>query len=124
MAYTYEATVHRVIDGDTIVANVDLGFGLWRMAQVFRLLGINAQERSKVGGKQAAEHLNALLPHGTPITLTSVKDDKFGGRYDAHVTLADGTDLATVLVQGQWAAPWDGDGQKPVPPWPRSGSVP
>ena len=124
MAYTYEATVHRVIDGDTIVANIDLGFGMWRMAQVFRLLGINARERSKTGGKAAAENLSALLPHGTRIILHSIKDDKYGGRYDANVTLADGRDLATVLVQAEWAAPWDGDGQKPLPPWPRSGSVP
>lgn len=118
--YTYNATVHRVIDGDTIVANVDLGFGMWRMAQTFRLLGVNAREHSQEGGNEATEHLESLLPHGTAIVLRTVKDDKYGGRFDAGITLADGVDLATYLIDTQWAAEWSGHGTRPLPPWPRT----
>lgn len=117
--YTYNADIQRVIDGDTIVANVDLGFGMWRMAQTFRLLGINAREHNAPGGKEATANLQALLPYGTPILLRSVKADKYGNRMDATIQLTVGTDLSTILIQTDWAAAWDGHGPRPVPDWPR-----
>jgi endonuclease YncB( thermonuclease family) len=117
--YTYAARVVRVIDGDTLVADVDLGFQMWVHAQSFRLLGINAREHTQPGGREAAAHLSATLAPDTVVRLTSVKPDKFGGRYDALITLPDGSDLATVLISTGWAAAWDGSGTKPLPPWPR-----
>lgn len=120
MTHEYRAVVARIVDGDTLVADVDLGFGIWLHRQSFRLLGINARERSEPGGLQAAANLASLLPPGSTITLTSVKNDKYGGRYDALVRLPDGTDLSTILIETGWAAPWKGDGSKPVPPWPRT----
>lgn len=114
------AHVVRVIDGDGVVLDVDLGYNLWVRGQSFRLAGCNAREHTMPGGREATLNLAALLPPGTAVTLTSVKPDKFGGRYDAHITLPDGTDLVTKLVVDQWAAPWEGKGPKPVPPWPRT----
>jgi endonuclease YncB( thermonuclease family) len=119
MTYQYRAQVERVIDGDTIVLAVDLGFGTWLRAQSFRLLGINAREKNDPGGAEARAHLIALLPPGTALTITSVKADKYGGRYDAHVILPNGTNLSDVLVQTEWAAAWSGAGARPLPPWPR-----
>lgn len=118
--FTYAASVARVVDGDTIIMNVDLGFGAWLHNQSFRLLGLNAREHADIGGPEAVIHLRALLPAGTPCTLSSVKNDKYGGRYDAVVTLNDGTNLNQLLVQTEWAAAWSGAGTKPVPPWPRT----
>lgn len=118
--HDYEAQVVRVIDGDTVVLDVDLGFNVWVREQSFRLLGINAREKSEAGGKQAKAHLESLLPPRTPLILTSVKPDKFGGRYDARLALLDGRDVAEGLVQDGWAASWTGAGAKPVPPWPRT----
>lgn len=120
MTYQYPAEVQRVVDGDTIILAVDLGFGIWLREQSFRLLGINAREKSQPGGIEARSHLMELLPHATRVILTSVKVDKFGGRYDAHVTLPDGTTLSQVLIQTEWAAAWSGAGTKPLPPWPRT----
>ena len=40
--YTYRATVTRVIDGDTVVADIDLGFRTWRHGERLRLYGIDA----------------------------------------------------------------------------------
>lgn len=118
--YCYRAVVDRVIDGDTLTATIDLGFGVWIHEQSLRLLGINAREKSDQGGQEALRNLATLLPVGTQITLQSVKPDKFGGRYDAYVQLADGSDLSRRLIQTQWAASWDGRGPKVVPPWPRT----
>jgi micrococcal nuclease len=112
--------VARVIDGDTVALDVDLGFGVWVLGRSFRLLGCNAREHDAPGGPEATANLAALLPVGTQVSVTSVHDDKYGGRYDASITLPDGRDLTSVLVSEQWAAPWDGIGPKPVPPWPRT----
>jgi endonuclease YncB( thermonuclease family) len=123
-AYTYRAQVWRVIDGDTFIADVDLGFGIWIHQQSFRLLGCNAREKNDPGGREAARNLAGLIGNGTMLTLTSVKPDKFGGRYDASVTLPDGTDLVETLIQHQWASAWDGTGTKPLPAWPRTDQTP
>lgn len=117
--YTYTAVITRVIDGDTVKADVDLGFNVWRRDQSFRVLGINAREHDEPGGSEAAANLTALLPAGARILLTSVKADKYGNRYDATIELPGGRDLAALLVADGWAAAWNGQGHKPVPVWPR-----
>lgn len=117
--YVYRAVVVRVVDGDTVVLDVDLGFATWLRAQSFRLAGCNAIELAKPGGREARDHLRELLPLGGAVTITSVRPDKYGGRYDAVVTLPDGSDLVSALVAGGWVSPWRGAGAAPVPPWPR-----
>lgn len=125
--YTYSATVAAVHDGDTLSFVIDLGFNIFlhpvndrdRERMSFRLLGCNARELSQPGGPEARDHLAQLLPAGAKVTVTSLKPDKYGGRWLAVVTLADGSDLVRQLVDEGWAAPWDGTGPKPIPPWPR-----
>lgn len=116
--YAYAAVVTAVHDGDTVTADIDLGFDVHTIQHV-RLAGCNARELAQPGGPEAAANLTGLLL-GKQVVLHTVRPDKFGGRYDAAVTLADGTDLVAELVAQQWAAPWDGTGPKPVPPWPRT----
>lgn len=118
LAYTYRAIVVRVVDGDTMRLDVDLGFGIWKVNQAFRLLGCNARELSEPGGKEARDHLAQLVQPGAEVTLRSVRVDKYGDRYDAQIALPDGRDLVNVLVSAGWAAPWDGSGTRRVPPWP------
>jgi micrococcal nuclease len=114
----YDAEVVRVIDGDTVELRVDLGFDSWHKGS-FRIYGINAREHDAPGGAEAVENLRKLLPVGSIVGIHSIKPDKFGGRYDAIVTLKEGGVLADTLVEQSWAAPWDGKGTKPLPPWPR-----
>lgn len=119
--FDYAATVVRVVDGDTVIMDVDLGFGIWLRNQSFRLLGLNAREHRETGGLEAKANLETCLPVRTVTTVTSVKADKYGGRYDAVITLADGHNLNAKLIHDGWAAAWSGAGPKPVPPWPRKG---
>ena len=42
--YVYKAKIKRVIDGDTVVADVSLGFNTWRHDERLRLNRINAPE--------------------------------------------------------------------------------
>tara|TARA_R100001443_G_C3242181_1_gene151068 strand:- start:158 stop:490 length:333 start_codon:yes stop_codon:yes gene_type:complete len=58
--YQYRATLKRVIDGDTIVLHVDLGFHTIHIIKA-RLLGINAPERGKEGYSEAKSLIHELL---------------------------------------------------------------
>lgn len=124
-AYTYTAVVVRVVDGDSLHLDVDLGFNVWLRDVPFRLAGCNARELSTPGGPEARDHLTALLPAGTVVTVRSVKTDKYA-RWDADVILppvagvTGGPRLTDILINGGWAAPWTGAGTAPVPPWPRT----
>ena len=122
-AYTYAATVISFHDGDTGTLAIDLGFDVTFTTNI-RLAGCNAIELSQPGGKEARDNINALLPAGSHVVIASTKVDKYGGRYDASIayTTADGAehDLVADLIAQQWAAPWDGAGKAPVPPWPRT----
>lgn len=75
--YTYAATVVRVIDGDTLYANVDLGFRMTIQITV-RLLGINTPELNTDEGKRARDYMRML--EGQKIVLKTHKDpkDKYG----------------------------------------------
>lgn len=114
----HRAIVKRVIDGDTIVCDIDLDLRAWLVDYKVRLLGCNAAEKSTDAGKAAAGNLASVLPPGTPVVLTLVKDYKYGGEFCARVWLGD-RDLVAELIADDWAAPWDGRGPAPTPPWPR-----
>src|SRR2546430_10186637 len=51
-----------------------------------RLNGINAIELNRPGGKEAREHLIALMPIGSKVTLTSFGWDKYGDRSEEHTS--------------------------------------
>lgn len=97
--FTYNAETIRVIDGDTIVVDIDLGFHV-HTVQTLRLLGINTPELrgpNKEAGKAAKQRLEECLLAG-PLTVQTVKDrtGKYG-RYLATI-YADGIDLNELLV--------------------------
>ncbi len=78
--YDYMATLVRVIDGDTVDCDIDLGFGVWLKNQRVRLYGINTPEtrtkdlKEKQAGLAAHSRLVELLPK--KFLLTSIKDKK------------------------------------------------
>ena len=79
--YIYEnAEVLRVIDGDTVILHVDLGFDTWKKVSV-RLYGINAPEikgESKELGFKSKEYLESLIPAGSFIKFHCIGQDKYG----------------------------------------------
>jgi endonuclease YncB( thermonuclease family) len=58
--YIYRATGTRVVDGDTFIAAVDLGFRV-TYSCIVRLHGINAPEKNKTGGQSAKAALEQLV---------------------------------------------------------------
>ena len=82
--YQYRAIITDVYDGDTVTADIDLGFDIWRRNERLRLYGIDAPE---VRGKERPEGLlarDALRERlvGKEVTICTIKD-KTGkyGRY-------------------------------------------
>lgn len=95
--YTYRAEVRRIVDGDTVVIDCDLGLGIWAKNQIMRLLNVHAPEMvgsDKLAGIQAKTALADKLPVGIPIVITTHKDknDKYG-RLLVEIYTLDGTDV-------------------------------
>lgn len=79
--YQYKCKVLKVIDGDTVDVEVDLGFDI-RAKMRFRLAGINAPEMNTPEGKQAREWLIKEMPVDAEFTVETIKDRKEKyGRY-------------------------------------------
>jgi endonuclease YncB( thermonuclease family) len=121
--YIRAVNVVRVIDGDTVVTDVDLGFYV-TVRMSCRLTGINANEPNQPGGKEASAHLASLLSEATMVRVRSVRADKFAGRFDAIVVAdyANGESIVVndAMVASGFAVAWDGSGAKPVVPWPQA----
>jgi micrococcal nuclease len=76
--WEYNAKVLRVIDGDTIEADIDLGFNLHFIAKV-RLAGINAPELRTLEGPASKARLTELLVAPLIIRTTLNKEfEKYG----------------------------------------------
>lgn len=120
--HTYRIVVARVVDGDTLIADLLLGYGgLSAANRRMRLAGCNAWERNTLAGAAAATHLVDRLPAGIEATVRVVSETVDPhGRLLVTVRLDDGVDLVEELIAQQWAARWDGRGVAPVPPWPRT----
>ena len=93
--YEYSCKILRVIDGDTVDVDIDLGFGVWMHKERIRLYGIDTPEsrtrdlEEKKYGLIAKEQINSFMPAGSMQTLVTVKDKtgKFGrilGKFLIH----------------------------------------
>lgn len=107
-SFTYAGTVLRVVDGDTVDVELDLGCTV-RVRVPVRLEGIDAPERGTSAGTAATAYLRALLPAGQAVTVQTRKTEKYGRRL-AVIQLDDG-DPASVnerLVRDGHATPYQG----------------
>jgi micrococcal nuclease len=99
--YTYRAIVRRIVDGDTIDCDVDMGFRAWRMNERFRLAGINAPEMrgpEREQGKASKAFVESLIQPGDEITIETAKAPDNFGRWIATVYI-DGQSLNETLVE-------------------------
>ena len=84
--YEYSCKIVRVVDGDTVDVDIDLGFGVWMHNERVRLHGIDTPEsrtrdlEEKKFGLLAKDQVDHFLPKGSIQTLVTVKDKvgKFG----------------------------------------------
>jgi micrococcal nuclease len=84
--FQYAAKVVRVVDGDTIYFDVDLGFFI-RITIETRLRGLNTPEirgAEREAGLKAKAYVEQVLPPGALVILNTYKVEKYG-RYLADV---------------------------------------
>jgi len=100
--YEYKCKVLRVVDGDTFIGQVDLGFNMTTQ-QRFRVDGIDTPETyrpktesERAHGKEATARAIELLDSKT-ISIRTNKTGKYN-RWIATVILNDGSDYSTVMI--------------------------
>lgn len=96
--YTYKAAVVRVVDGDTIIVDIDLGFGVWLRDQSVRLAKINAPEirgSTKDAGVAAKDYLTKLILNKWVQIRTEKGEEKYG-RWLATILLEEDKNLIDI----------------------------
>jgi hypothetical protein len=83
--HTYKATLQKVVDGDTIRVELDLGFGVFHR-EILRLGKINTPERGTKEGTVATAKLKQILKNVETLIIKTNKTDIYG-RYIADVFL-------------------------------------
>ncbi len=98
--YVYNARITSVYDGDTVTADVDLGFSVWAHGEKLRLYGINTPEvrgEEREQGLVSRDWLRDKLV-GKDVLIRTLKDKKGKyGRYLAEIYL-DGVNINDQLV--------------------------
>jgi micrococcal nuclease len=100
--YEYRCKILRIVDGDTVDVDIDLGFGVWLHRERVRIMGIDAPEcrtkdkEEKKFGLAAKEWVKDQMPIGSHQILKTEIDksgeDKKGkfGRILGDFLLEDG----------------------------------
>ena len=127
--YEYRATIVKVIDGDTVDVDIDLGFGIVLSDERVRIMGIDTPEsrtRDKVEkkfGLAAKARLKELLGKTCTLTTQINKNGedmkgKFGrilGDFDVYNNKTDSWQPVTkVLVSEGHAVPYHGQNKEDI----------
>jgi micrococcal nuclease len=124
--YNYRCVIIRVVDGDTVDVDIDLGFGVWFRNQRVRLKGIDTPESrtkdlaEKAHGLAAKSRLTELLPVGAKFkikTAISTNDsdlhEKFG-RILGEFILPGATTVNEILINEGYAVSYSGQSKEAV----------
>jgi len=109
--------VERVVDGDTLLVKIDVGFGIF-LRQRLRLRGINAPEMTEDAGRQAKKYVQGALKSCQSIVIKTYGVDKYArdlvdvfilpGTRDPHQVAAKGKLLNQMLLDAGHATIWTG----------------
>ena len=127
--YEYKCKIRKVVDGDTVDIDIDLGFNVWLNDERVRVMGIDTPEsrtRDKVEkkfGLAAKARLKSLLGKN-PVLKTQISKKgedmrgKFGrvlGDFDVYCATTDAWRPATqILVEEGHAVPYFGGSKDEV----------
>jgi len=120
--YEYKAIVVKVIDGDTVDVDIDLGFNVWLKKQRIRLYGIDTPESrtrdkvEKVFGNLAKSKVLDFCPIGSNIVLQTRTDGSRGkyGRILGELVTIDGINVNTFLVKNNYAVTYFGKSKSEI----------
>ena len=119
--FTYQATILRIVDGDMVDVDIDLGFSVWLKKQRVRMMGIDTPEsrtrdkEEKVRGLLSKKKLAELCPVGSIVQLMTAKDKNKGkfGRI-LGTLVVDGVDVNQWLIENNYAVPYLGQSKDDI----------
>ena len=106
--------VTRIVDGDTFRATVLLADGIEVMSVGVRLRNVDTPEihgqcdDEIVRAELAKQRLSELIPVGSVIEISNVKNDKYPGRIDANVFDENNRDVGLILIKEGLGRPYSG----------------
>lgn len=107
-SYTYRASSVRVIDGDTLVLDIDLGLSVTRRETV-RLLGVNAPEvvgaEKPLGLKTKARLIELVTDQRLVVQTFKDRDDKYGRLLADVFVVETGESVSATLILESLAWP-------------------
>jgi micrococcal nuclease len=124
--YEYKCKILRVVDGDTVDVDIDLGFGVWMHKERVRMMGIDTPESrtrdrvEKAFGIASKDRLKELLPIGSIQVLKTEIDrsgeDKKGkfGRILGDFLVDDNRRCTDILVEEGHAVAYFGGSKDEV----------
>ena len=120
--YQYRCQILRVVDGDTVDIDIDLGFGVWMRKQRVRLYGVDTPEsrtrdlEEKKFGMMAKKYVKGYLPIGTDQILRTHKDGKgkFGRILGEFVVEEGMTTLNALLIKNHHEVKYTGQSKEMI----------
>ena len=118
--YEYKCKVTRVVDGDTVDIDIDLGFGVWLHKERVRIYGIDTPEsrtRDKIEkrfGLLAKEFVKQFVK-GSSVILRTQKYDAKGkfGRILGDI-IVDDKSLSETMIQEHHAVAYHGQSKEDI----------
>ena len=120
----YDVTVVKVVDGDTVDVDIDLGFGICLKDERVRIMGIDTPEsrtRDKVEdlfGEASKARVKELMKHGGKLITTEDKkgEDMKGkfGRILGDFRIEDGRKVTDILIEEGHAVAYFGGSKEEV----------
>ena len=120
----YDITIVKVIDGDTVDVDIELGFGVCLKDERVRIIGIDTPESrtsdpvEKLFGLAAKNRVLELLKDGGKLITTENKkgEDMKGkfGRVLGDFRINDGRILTDVLIEEGYCVPYFGGSKEDI----------
>ena len=108
--YYYEGTVVRVVDGDTIDVDIDLGFGIVLKKKRLRFLGIDTPEKRTRNLAEKTARVQELC--GEKVRFISQELDKYGRVLATPFAVDEngitGVNICDTLIEEGLAVPYFG----------------
>lgn len=121
MEYKYNVKITKVVDGDTVDVDIDLGFGVWLHKERVRIMGIDTPESrtrdkvEKLFGLASKEKLKELLPLSSMQVLVVEEYDAKGkfGRILGDFEIED-TKVTDILIEEGHAVAYFGGNKEEI----------
>jgi len=121
--YIYRCKINKVVDGDTVEIDLDLGFNMMLVNQKVRMAGIDTPEsrtsnnEEKVRGTLSKKKVAEKLPVGSWQKIQTMRadanDDKFGRILGVFI-MEDGMSLNQWMIDNNYAVLYQGENKELV----------